>query len=71
MNNINAIKFISEGTSIISLAKIGKPPSISLEYSYNGVDWSYWDFSGLTINQTLYIRGYNSEGFSYSNDDYY
>ncbi len=71
MNNINAIKFISEGTSIISLAKTGSPSSVSLEYSYDGVDWIDWDFSGLSINQTLYIRGYNSEGFSYSIDDYY
>ena len=71
MNNINAIKFISEGTSIISLAKIGEPPSISLEYSYDGVDWSEWDLNALSINQALYIRGFNLEGFSYSIDDYY
>ena len=66
MNNINAIKFISEGTSIISLAKIGEPSNISLEYSYNGIDWDKWDLSTLTINSddTLYIRGYNPNGFS-------
>ena len=73
MNNINAIKFISEGASTISLAKIGEPPSVSLEYSYNGVDWSNWDFSNLTVNSgdTLYIRGNNPSGFSSFSDNCY
>ena len=71
MNNINAIKFISEGTSIISLAKIGIPPSVSLEYSYDDTDWSEWDLSALTINQddTLYVRGNNPDGLSHDNED--
>ena len=68
MNNINAIKFISEGTSTISLAKVSNPTgsSVSLEYSYNGVDWDRWDFSSLTVNSgdTLYIRGNNPSGFN-------
>ena len=73
MNNTNAIKFISEGTSTISLTKIGEPPSVSLEYSYNGVDWSDWDFSGLTLNSgdVLYIRGNNPSGFSSFSDNCY
>ncbi len=73
MNNINAIKFISEGTSIISLAKTGSSPSVSLEYSYDDIDWSEWNLSGLTINSgdTLFIRGYNPKGFSSSSIDYY
>ena len=73
MNNTNAIKFLSEGTSILSLAKTGEPSNISLEYSYDGVDWSKWDFSDLTINQgdTLYIRGNNPSGFSYRLEAYY
>ena len=72
MSNINAIKFLSEGASIISLAKDGEPLfNISLEYSYDGVYWSDWDFSALTIDtsDTLYIRGYNPDGFSYWNED--
>ena len=68
MNNINAIKFISEGTSTISLAKVSNPTdyNISLEYSYNGVDWSTWDLSALAVNSgdTLYIRGNNPSGFN-------
>ena len=75
MNNINAIKFLSEGTSqlILSLVKIGEPSNISLEYSFNGADWNEWYLSNLTINPgtALYIRGYNQSGFNYSNDDYY
>ena len=69
MNNINAIKFLSEGTSSISLVKNCDFPTdydISLEYSYDGVDWIDWDFSCLTLNSggTLYIRGNNPSGFS-------
>ena len=78
MNNINAIKFISEGTSTISIINKHSFQSdfdISLEYSYDGANWktnwNEWDFSGLTINSgnTLYIRGYNPDGFSYWNED--
>ena len=74
MNNINAIKFLSEGTSTISIINKHSFQSdfdISLEYSYDGIDWNDWDFSGLTINSgdTLYIRGYNPDGFSYWNED--
>ena len=73
MNNINAIKFISEGTSTLSLAKTGSPSIVSLEYSYNDIDWIAWDFSALTINSgdTLYIRGYNPNGFSSFTDNCY
>ena len=75
MKNINALKFVSDGVSAISLTKNGNcrsTHSISLEYSYNGVDWSDWDFNSLTINQSdiLYIRGYNPNGFS-CNDIFY
>ena len=76
MNNINAIKFLSEGTSTISLIKkcdFLTNYSVSLEYSYNGADWSVWDLSGLTINSgdTLYIRGNNPKGFSSNPLSYY
>ena len=75
MKNINALKFVSNGVSVISLTKNGNcrsTHSISLEYSYDGVDWNKWDLSALTINinNTLYIRGYNPNGFS-CNDIFY
>ena len=74
MKNIKAIKFLSEGTSTISLAKVSNQIDyyILLEYSYNGVDWDRWDFSSLTINQSdaLYIRGDNPYGFC-RNDEFY
>ena len=69
MNNINAIKFLSEGISTISIIKkcdFKSDYDISLEYSYNGVDWSTWDLSALTINSgdILYMRGNNPSGFN-------
>ena len=73
MNTINAIKFLSEGTSTISLIKVSDPAdyNVSLEYSYNGNDWSVWDLSGLTVNSgdTLFIRGNNPSGFNSYNKD--
>ena len=73
MNTINAIKFISEGASIISLAKVSNPTgyNVSLEYSYDGTDWNVWDLSGLTVNSgdTLFIRGNNPSGFNSYNKD--
>ena len=76
MNTMNAIKFFSEGASIVSLVKKGDFPSeydISLEYSYNGTDWSAWDLNSLTVNSgdALYIRGNNPRGFSSSPEAYY
>ncbi len=69
MNTMNTIMFLSEGVSIISLIKkcnVLTDYNVSLEYSYNGNDWSEWDFSSLSINSdgALYIRGYNPDGFS-------
>ena len=75
MKNINALKFVSNGVSVISRTKNGNyrsTHSILLEYSYNGTDWSDWDLNALTINSgdTLYIRGNNPAGFS-CNDVFY
>ena len=73
MNTINAIKFISKGAYTISLVKVSNPKdySISLEYSYNGNDWSEWDLNSLTVNKggTLYIRGNDPDGFNSYNKD--
>ena len=76
MNTMNAIKFFSEGASIVSLVKKGDFPTdynVSLEYSYNGTDWSEWDLSGVTVNSgdALYIRGNNPSGFNSSPEAYY
>ena len=76
MNTINAIKFLSEGTSTISLIKkrdFLTDYNVSLEYSYNGIDWSDWDLNALTLNSgdTLYIRGNNPRGFNFSHEVYY
>ena len=75
MKNTNALKFVSNGVSVISLTKNGNyrsTHSISLEYSYDGVDWNDWDLNALTLNSgdALYIRGNNPDGFS-CNDVFY
>ena len=60
---INALKFTTNRKTRISMVCYEYS---SLEYSYNGTDWSVWDLSDLTINSgdILYIRGYNPNGFN-------
>ena len=73
MQNVEALQFTTSKKATISLAKTGSSSSVSLEYSYDGIDWKEWDFNGLTINSgdILFIRGYNPSGFSSSTIDYY
>ena len=61
---INALKFTTNSKTIISMK--GSKTGLSLEYSYDGIDWKEWDFNGLTINSgdILYIRGNNPNGFN-------
>ena len=61
---INALKFTTNSKTIISIK--GSKTGLSLEYSYDDIDWKEWDFNGLTINSgdILYIRGNNPNGFN-------
>ena len=69
MKNAQALQFTTSGNATISIK--GNFNNVSLEYSYNGIDWSEWDLSALTINQddTLYVRGNNPDGLSHDNED--
>ena len=63
---INALKFTTNSKTIISMKGKASSIGISLEYSYDGIDWKEWDLSDLSINKsdTLYIRGNNPNGFN-------
>ena len=76
MESIYALKFNTSGRATISLAKIGSPSEVVLEYCYDrvGDEWYRWDLKNLIIESgdILYIRGFlNKEGVSSSSSDYY
>ena len=76
MENIYALQFTTSGRATISLAKIGSPSEVVLEYCYDrvGDEWYRRDLKNLIIESgdILYIRGFlNKEGFASSSSDYY
>ena len=70
MKNVYALQFTTSGRATISMR--GSSNRVKFEYSYDGIDWSNWYLSTLTINSgdTLYIRGYNPRGLSHKNIKY-
>ena len=61
-----------EDNSTIALANYGgNAPNV--EYSLDGVNWTTWDYSAITLakNQKVYMRGDNSNGFSSSYNSTY
>ena len=66
----NYLKFTAEeDNSTISL-NAGTSPDI--KYSLNGSDWTQWDYNDITLNtdDTVYMKGNNSNGFSISGSSY-
>lgn len=61
------LTFTSEGVTTLSLSNYGGNAPV-LFYSTDTINWSQWDYSGLTITKEtpLYLYGDNSEGFSFS-----
>ena len=65
------LTFTSEGTTTLSLTNYnGNAPL--LYYSTDGIQWTPWDYSGLTFtsNAPLYLCGDNPNGFSSSYSKY-
>ena len=69
----NAKNIVLNYFSIISLednSTVALPTNTSPElmYSLDGIDWTQWDYSTITLgkNDTLYLKGNNSNGFSTS-----
>ena len=74
------LNFVTPNGGTISLAKNGSPADISLEYSFDGVNWTAWnaDNSGnrsinVSANERLYVRSTSvtTAGFSNSTNSHY
>ena len=66
------LTFTSEGSSTLAMDVFGtcKP---YLEYSYDGIRWTSWDYSSLSFtgDSPLFLRGSNTKGLSSSEDGDY
>lgn len=64
--NIRAVCFKADGEQTVSITKVGSAPAITMQYSYDGVNWDAWDLSALPFGGStkVYVRGVNNARFS-------
>ena len=64
--NIRAVCFEADGEQTVSITKVGSAPAITMQYSYDGVNWDAWDLSALPFGgpTKVYVRGVNNAKLS-------
>lgn len=64
--NIRAVCFKADGEQTVSITKVGSAPTITMQYSYDGVNWDAWDLSALPFGggTKVYVRGVNNARFA-------
>lgn len=57
--NIRAVCFKADGEQTVTITKVGSAPAITMQYSYDGVNWDAWDLSALPFGGStkVYVRG--------------
>lgn len=70
--NIRAVCFEADGEQTVSITKVDSAPTITMQYSYDGVTWNAWDLSALTFGGAtkVYVRGVNNETFATNKTNY-
>lgn len=60
--NIRAVCFKADGEQTVAITKVGSAPAITMQYSYDGVNWDAWDLSALPFGggTKVYVRGANN-----------
>lgn len=63
--NIRAVCFKADGEQTVAITKVGSAPTITMQYSYDGVNWDAWDLSALPFggNTKVYVRGVGNTAF--------
>lgn len=63
--NIRAVCFKADGEQTVSITKVGSAPAITMQYSYDGVNWDAWDLTPLPFggNTKVYVRGVGNTAF--------
>lgn len=66
--NIRAVCFKADGEQTVAITKVGSAPTITMQYSYDGVNWDAWDLTPLPFggNTKVYVRGVNNARFGTS-----
>lgn len=64
--NIRAVCFEADGEQTVSITVVGTAPTITMQYSYDGVTWNAWDLSALQFGGStkVYIRGVGNTTFA-------
>lgn len=67
--NIRAVCFKADGEQTVAITKVGSAPTITMQYSYDGVTWDAWDLSALPFGGStkVYVRGVNNARFATNN----
>ena len=70
--NIRAVCFEADGEQTVSITMVGTAPTITLQYSYDGVTWNAWDLSALPFGGStkVYVRGMGNSTFGKDNSNY-
>lgn len=64
--NIRAVCFKADGEQTVAITKVGSAPAITMQYSYDGVNWNAWDLTALPFGGStkVYVRGVNNARFA-------
>lgn len=71
--NIRAVCFKADGEQTVSITKVGSVPAITMQYSYDGVNWDAWDLTPLPFggNTKVYVRGVGNTTFGKDASNYH
>ena len=63
--NIRAVCFKADGEQTVAITKVGSAPTITMQYSYDGMNWDAWDLTPLPFGGStkVYVRGVNNTKF--------
>lgn len=65
--DVRAVCFKADGNQTVSITKSNTtPPTITMQYSYDGTSWNDWDLSALPFggSKKVYVRGVGNKRFA-------
>ena len=70
--NIRAVCFRADGEQTVAITKVGSAPTITMQYSYDGVTWDAWDLTPLPFggDTKVYVRGVRNVRFGKDASNY-
>ena len=69
---IRAVCFEADGDQTVSITKSGSAPTLTMQYSYDGISWNAWDLSALSFggSKKVYVRGVGNTRFASGSSAY-